>query len=92
MNERGERPVIVLNPVYPTVLAELKRYGFPLAAQSLAYLEQLQRRLDFVLVNCQDIRTWGGTAEDFSNPTHVNERNMRRMLRYIVAHSDRALE
>lgn len=88
MNNRGERPVIVLNPVFPTVLAELQRYGFPAAAGSLAYLRQLHRRFDFVVVNCQDIRDWGGTAEDFSNPSHVNRLNMRRMLRYVIAHSD----
>jgi hypothetical protein len=51
----------------------------------------LQRRFRFVVVNCQDIRRWGGTAQDWSNATHVNRRNMRRMLRYVVAHSHGAL-
>ena len=92
MNSRGERPVIVFNPIYPTVLAALERHGFPGRATSLAYLRELRRRgFDFVLVNLQDIRTWGGRAEDFSNPTHVNRKNMERMLRYIVAHSEGAL-
>jgi hypothetical protein len=93
MNARGERPVIVLNPVYPTVLAALEQRGYPGRAASLAYLRGLRRRgFEFVLVDCQDIRAWGGKVEDFSNPTHVNRRNMRRMLEHVVAHADGELE
>jgi len=33
----------------------------------------------------------GGTACDWMNANHVNRLNMRRMLKYIVAHSDGAL-
>jgi hypothetical protein len=91
MNGRGERPVIVFNPVYPTVLAELEKYGDPVAASSLDYLDSLRPRYDFVVVNCQDIHTWGGTDYDWTNASHVDRANMRRMLRYIVTHSDGAL-
>jgi hypothetical protein len=91
LNARGERPVIVLNPVYPTVYAALKQYGLPVATSSLQYLRSLRARYNFVVANCEDIHTWGGTASDWIDPTHVNELNMRRMLRYIIAHSDGAL-
>jgi hypothetical protein len=91
MNARGERPVIVFNPVYPTILAELNKYGDPLATASLNYLRTLHSRYDFVVVDCQDIHTWGGTDYDWTNPTHVDRTNMRRMLRYIVTHADGAL-
>ena len=91
MNARGERPVIVLNPIYPSVLAELDKHGFPERVASLAYLAKLHHRFDFVLVNCEDIHAWNGSPKDFSNPTHVNWRNMRRMLGYIVGHSDDTL-
>ena len=91
VNGRGERPVIVINPVYPTVLAELQKYGTPLSTSSLHYLDSLRPRYEFVVVDCQDIHTWGGTDYDWTSPTHVNRANMRRMLRYIVAHSDGAL-
>ena len=91
LNSRGERPVIVFNPVYPTVLAELVKYGNPLATQSLDYLRSLQTRYGFVVVDCEDIHTWGGTDTDWTNSTHVDRANMRRMLRYVVAHSDGAL-
>jgi hypothetical protein len=91
MNARGERPVIVFNPVYPTVLAELEKYGSPLSTSSLDYLDSLEARYDFVVVDCQDIHKWGGTDYDWTNATHVDRANMRRMLRYIVTHSDGAL-
>jgi len=92
MNAQGSRPVIVFNPVYPTVLAELEKYGMPLSTSSLNYLQGLRQRYDFVVVDCQDIHKWGGTDYDWSNATHVNRANMRRMLRYIVAHSDGAVD
>jgi hypothetical protein len=91
MNGLGSRPVIVFNPIYPTVLAELEKYGNPVLTSSLEYLNGLQGRYDFVVVNCEDSRKWGGTDYDWTNPTHVGRANMRRMLRYIVAHSDGAL-
>jgi hypothetical protein len=91
MNQRGERPVIVLNPIYPSVLALLRRYGYGVRRAALAYLRDLHRRLDFVVVDCSDIRTWGGTSTDWSDAKHVTEPNMRRLLRYVVAHSAGAL-
>jgi len=91
MNKRGEEPVIVLNPVYPSVLAELNKYGYAGREASLVKIAELHRRFRFVFVDAQDIRTWGGTAYDWSNATHVNRANMRRLLRYVVAHSAGAL-
>jgi hypothetical protein len=91
MNRRGEVPVIVLNPIYPSVFAEARRQGFPWRRATLEKFTQLHKRYRFVLVDCEDVRKWGGTADDWSNATHVNRSNMRRMLRYIVAHSDGAL-
>jgi hypothetical protein len=91
MNERGSRPVIVLNPIHPAILDELERHGFPARTVARTYFRRLRARFDFVLVDCQDIRVWGGVARDFSNATHVNWRNMRRLLRYVVAHDEGAL-
>jgi len=92
MNRRGEQPVIVFNPVYPTVLAELEKYGSPLLASSLNYLNSLRPRYHFVVVDCQDIHKWGGTDYDWTNTSHIDRANMRRMLRYIVASADGALD
>jgi hypothetical protein len=91
MNKRGEVPVIVLNPVYPSVFAELNKYGYAGRKASLEKIAELHKRFKFVFVDAQDIRTWGGTASDWSNATHVNRTNMRRLLRYVVAHSAGAL-
>ena len=91
MNRRGEVPVIVLNPVYPSVLAELNKYGYPGRRATLEKVAELHKRFRFVFVDCQDIRKWGGTTSDWTNATHVNRANMRRELRYIVAHSEGAL-
>ena len=91
MNSRGEVPVIVLNPVYPTVLAALNRYGFPGRRATLEMVAKLHRRFRFVFVDAENIRTWGGNARDWSNATHINRGNMRTLLRYVVAHSDGAL-
>ena len=61
MNKRGEVPVIVLNPVYPTVFAELEKYGYAGRRASLEKIAELHKRYRFVFVDAQDIRTWGGT-------------------------------
>jgi hypothetical protein len=91
MNRRGEVPVIVLNPVYPSVFRELLKYGYNGRRASLEMVAKLHERYRFVFVDCQDIRKWGGTDYDWSNATHVDRANMRRMLRYVVAHSGGAL-
>lgn len=91
MNRRGEVPVIVLNPIYPTVLAALKRQGFPGQRATDEKIAQLHRHYRFVVVNCENIRTWGGTRTGWSNASHVDRANMRAELRYIVAHSRGAL-
>jgi hypothetical protein len=91
MNRHGDRPVIVLNPIHPQVLAELEKYGFPQRKAASEYFDGLKQRLDFVVLDCEDIRVWGGSADEFSNATHVDPVNMRRMLRYVVSHSAGAL-
>jgi len=91
MNGRGERPVIVFNPLYPTVYAELKRHGDPVTTTSLDFLRSLRSRYDFVVVDCENIHAWGGTDDNWKNATHVDQFNMRRMLRYVVAQSHGAL-
>jgi len=91
MNAHGATPVIVLNPVYPSVLRLLEKHHSHRDAEALAELHKLQKRYRFVVVDCSNIHVWGGKARDFNNATHVNRRNMRRMLRYIVAHSHGAL-
>ena len=92
MNRSGSTPVIVLNPVHPTVLAELRKHGHPERKTALEYLRGLRTRYEFVFVDAEDIGAWGGSPNEFANATHVNRRSMRRLLEYIVAHSQGALD
>lgn len=91
MNAQGATPVIVLNPIYPSVLAKRKKFGFPEKKAADVYLAWLHKRYRFVVVDCTDIRTWHGKASDFSNVDHVDRENMNRMLAYVVRHSHGAL-
>jgi hypothetical protein len=91
MNAHGATPVIVLNPVYPSVYRLLQERHSQREKEALAELHKLQQKFRFVVVDCSNISKWGGKARDFNNATHVNRRNMRRMLRYVVAHSHGAL-
>ena len=45
-------------------------------------MAELHKRFRFVFVDCQDIRTWGGNDYDWTNATHINRSNMRRLLRW----------
>jgi len=85
MNAHGSTPVIVLNPIYPSILRELEKYGFPERRASLEYLGKLHRRFKFVVVNAEDIRSWGGSPQNFANATHIDWVNMRRLLKYIAS-------
>lgn len=91
INEQGATPVIVLNPIYPSILAARKKYGFPELKAANVYLAWLHKRYRFILVNCEDIRTWGGKASDFANYDHIDRTNMKRLLAYVVHHSDGVL-
>lgn len=90
-NAQGAKPVIVLNPIYPAVLAAHRKYGFPELKAANVYLAWLHRRFRFVVVNGEDIRTWGGTASDFTSIDHIDRANMNRLLRYVVHHSNGVL-
>ena len=87
INAQGATPVIVLNPIYPTILAERLRYGFPELKAAKTYIAWLQKRYRFIFLNCADIRTWGGSKSNFWNKNHIDRPGMARMLRYAVRHS-----
>jgi hypothetical protein len=91
MNAHRATPVIVLNPIYPSVYRLMHERHYRREQQALAELHRLQKRFHFVVVDCSDIRRWHGKAKWFNNATHVNGQNMRLMLRYIVKHSHGAL-
>jgi hypothetical protein len=91
INAQGATPVLVLNPIYPAILAAREKHGFPELKAANAYLAWLHKRYRFVLVNGENIHTWGGTASDFSNVDHIDRTNMSRLLEYVVQHSNGVL-
>jgi hypothetical protein len=42
-------------------------------------------------VDAENIAAWGGTDYDWKNATHVDQANMRRLLKYVVSQSRGAL-
>jgi hypothetical protein len=91
VNAHGATPVVVLNPIYPSVLAKLRHYGFPKRRAAAVYLRWLHKRYRFRVVDGEDIRKWGGRTSDFINVDHIDRANMRRLLRYVIAHTGRIL-
>lgn len=92
MNRHGSTPVIVLNPIHPAILAELRRHAWAERRRAmLATLAYLRERHRFVVVDAQNISAWRGTRIDWNDSNHVNRLNMRRLLRHIVARSHGAL-
>ena len=87
MNAQGATPVIVLNPIYPTILAARLRYGFPELKAAKTYIAWLHKRYHFIFLNCADIRTWGGSKSNFWNKNHIDRPGMARILQYAVQHS-----
>jgi hypothetical protein len=88
LNDHGIKPVIVTNPYHPAMLAELTRQGNPRYKWTLKYMHALHSRYDFDFIDLTSIDTFGGSPQDFADPTHVDTANMDRMLRYIVAHDN----
>ena len=94
MNSQGARPVLVLNAIHPAVLRERERLGYGKRKQAtLRYLRSLDARFDFVVVDGQDISDWGGSERgSLRHSNHLTRTNMRRLLAYVVEHSDGALD
>jgi hypothetical protein len=93
MNRWRWKPVIVLPPYSPELLAILKQHGRnALYAQTLAYLAELQTRYNFVVIDLSDIRSFGGSASGFYDGVHGGAYLMRQVLSAVVERSDRALD
>jgi hypothetical protein len=94
MNEHHARPVIVLNPQYPSVWRLLQTKKSHRDAEALRELHKLQKTYNFVVVDGSNIHLWHGmTGKDgWNNATHINRANMRLFLHYIWLHSDGALK
>lgn len=93
MNQWRWRPVIVLPPYHPYLLAAIRPLGWDARHRAvLAYLAELQTRYDLVVVDLSDIRSFGGSVSGFYDGVHGGAFLMRQVLRAVVERSDRALD
>jgi hypothetical protein len=93
MNRWRWRPVIVLPPYHPYVLAAIRPLGWGARHKEvLAYLAELQTRYNFVVIDLSDIRSFGGSASGFYDGVHGGAYLMRQVLSAVVERSDRALD
>ncbi len=86
LNEHDIRPLIVIMPYHPRVLKAFNAVGWGVKQRWLrSYLSRLRQRLDFRVVNCLDIKTFGGSPNGFYDGSHLTAGNSRRLLRYCIA-------
>jgi hypothetical protein len=88
LNKQGIRPLIVIMPYQPRALAAFNSVGWGVKQRWLtSYLKRLQKRLNFRVLNCLRIRTFGGTATGFYDGAHLTAANSRRLIKYCVVHA-----
>ena len=87
MNDHGSTPVLVVDPIHPTLLAAYERWGFPRRQRGLRALALLHRRYRFVVVDTTELSSFGGSPDGFTDARHLDERNMQKVLRHVVASS-----
>lgn len=86
MNGWGATPVVVLSPVQPRLLRELRPYGWDERHQEvLAYLRAQQTRHDFVLLDMSRVRSFGGSPRAFYDGVHMTPSNYRKLVRAVLA-------
>jgi hypothetical protein len=92
MNDWGARPVVVLSPLHPELRKKLLKLGFEARHREVvAYLESLQERYDFVLLDMTGLGAFGGSRSAFYDGVHMKVENTRRLIDAVVAGSDGVL-
>jgi hypothetical protein len=85
-NERGVAPVLVIMPYHPEALAAFRAVGWQAKLDAMkAYLQGLQGRYAFHVLDYTEIATFGGSADGFYDGAHVKATNVRRIVRQVVA-------
>ena len=80
-NLHGVEPVLVIMPYHPDALAAFRAAGWDVKEQAFkAYLESLQSRYRFHLLDYTDIAMFHGSADEFYDGAHVTAVNARRIL------------
>ena len=80
-NLHGVEPVLVVMPYHPDALTAFRAAGWDTKEEAFkAYLESLQGRYRFHLLDYTDIATFHGSADEFYDGAHVTAVNARRIL------------
>jgi hypothetical protein len=86
MNAWGATPVIVLTPMQPQLLRQVRPIGWDARHRDvLAYLHGLQKRYRFVLVDMSLLSSFGGSPQAFYDGVHMMPGNYRKMVRALMA-------
>jgi hypothetical protein len=85
LNANHIKPLIVIMPYHPRALSAFMSVGWGVKQRWLrSYLARLQKHLDFKVLNCLQISTFGGSPDGFYDGSHLNLMNSRRLIRYCV--------
>ena len=88
LNAYHIRPVIVIMPYQPRVLSAFMSVGWGVKERWLiSYLKRLSGHLNFRVLDCLHISTFGGTADGFYDGAHLDIPNSRRLVRYVLKHA-----
>lgn len=86
LNAYKIKPLIVIMPYQPQALNAFLRVGWGVKQRWVVnYLRKLSQHLDFKVVNCLRISTFGGSPEGFYDGSHLTAGNSRRLIRYLIA-------
>ncbi len=93
LNAHGTRPVIVLMPVHPRVLAVMRRHGMGGEREKFrAYLAGLESEYDIKVLDFTKISSFNGSRDWFYDGVHVTRRNANRIITAVRAMAGEYLE
>ncbi|NLE23321.1 MAG: hypothetical protein GX624_11180 [Actinobacteria bacterium] len=85
LNAYKIRPLIVIMPYHPRALKAFRAVGWGVKQRWLrTYLSKLQDHLNFRVLNCVNIKTFGGNPNGFYDGAHLTASNSRKLIRYCV--------
>lgn len=81
MNAWGGRPLIILTPLQPELLSELRPLGWTQRhAELLAELHRLARTQQFDLLDLSTVESFAGDPHGFFDGVHMTADNARRLI------------
>ena len=93
LNKNHIKPLIVIMPYHPRALSAFLSVGWGVKERWLrSYLSRLSQHLDFRVLDCLHISTFGGTPDGFYDGAHLTAENSRRLIRYCIAHAPGVLQ